>query len=178
MTHFGATQMNEQIALRAFQEHRAEIEEIAEKKILAGSYERGDEVSLRMGDFTRRSTPTTTTQGPRFRNLDARISQEILDDPFLLSGVREANLLLEEDLVREGMPVSAEWDLVPTPTSLQLARLHLTDSTTDAAVEGLFTGKDLANVPFARFSLFRLWDDLLREKGRKQMLQFADSSGA
>ena len=75
--------------------------------------------------------------------------------------------------------VSADWELVPSGAE-KLARLQLTDRSTKVAVDGLFTREDLANVAADRYPFFRLWDDLLRERGRKLMqgLEFAGDSGA
>jgi len=180
MMHFGATGINERESLRAFNEHRLEIEAVAERKVLSGMFPLGGELILRTDDFAKKSTSaTTTTPPPGYRHIISRVSQEIMQDSALLNGVKAANSILDEDLVREGMHVSADWDLVPTEPRLPLARVLLTDRATKAKAERLFTGSDLAKLPAARISILRLWDDLLRERGRKLMQNYvsADSNG-
>jgi hypothetical protein len=178
-THFGAKGLAEESCMRAFRENRVTIEEVARRKILSGSYKRGDEVLLKMADFAR--TTTTTTASPRTHSygLVIKVPAAIVEDPFLLSGVNEANSVLQEELVTGAMPMSAHWDLIPVAGRRPLVTLTLTDQETETSVTGPFTADDLAKLDYARFSLFRLWDDLLRERGRKQLeaLQDAPASG-
>lgn len=179
ITHFGAKDYSEHEFLRAFREHRAEIETVAEQKIVSEGFNRGDEVILRMGDFPNKSTPTTTTTPPPgYRHILSRVSPEIMQDTSLLSGVKAANAILDEDFKHEGMSISAEWDLVPTQPRIPLAKLQLTDTGTNVKAEGLFTGAELAKLPTARFSILRLWDDLLRERGRKLMKDYEEYASA
>ena len=120
---------------------------------------------------------TTTTAPPRITRLETRIAPEISNDPKLLDGVHEANAVLEEEFLRSGTRVSASWDVVPTPTDLHLARLTLTDIASRSTVEGLFTSDVLSNLRNSRFPLFRLWDDLLREKAHGLMMQASGKEG-
>jgi hypothetical protein len=164
--HFGAKDNSMEEAMRAFLEHREEIEAVAREKILKGNYKRGDEVLLRMADFPRTTTPTTPSPHPT-HGLRTVIDPTIFDDPMLLSGVKEAEFVLEQDLATTSMQATANWKLVQVPPNKSLAQLTLTDDETKATVTGLFSSGDLASLNYARFSLYRLWDDLLRERVRK-----------
>jgi hypothetical protein len=177
-THFGAGDLSMEEAMRAFLEHREEIEAVAREKILKGNYKRGDEVLLRMADFPRKSGTTTSPPRPA-HGLRTVIDPNISEDPQLLSGVNEAKFVLEQDLATGSIPVTATWELVRVPPNKSLAQLTLVDDETGATVTGLFSVGDLENLSYARFSLFRLWDDLLRERVRRQLeaLQAASNSG-
>jgi hypothetical protein len=177
-THFGARDFSGEEALRAFLEHQEEIEAVARQKILKDNPKRGDVVLLRMADFPRKTTTTTPPPRPA-RGLRTVIDPTISEDPLLLSGVNEAKFVLEQDLATGSIQAIAAWELVRVPPNKSLAQLTLTDEETKASVTGLFSTGDLENLNYARFSLFRLWDDLLRERGRRQLeaLQAAPSSG-
>jgi hypothetical protein len=167
-THFCARNISREEALRAFLEHEAEIEAVAREKILKGNYKRGDEVLLRMADFPRRTTTTTPSPRPA-HGLRTVIDPTIATDPMLLSGVNEAKFVFEQELATGSIQATATWERVQVQPNKSLAQITLTDDETKATVRGLFSAGDLANLNYARFSLFRLWDDLLRERGRRQL---------
>ncbi len=167
-SHFGMKDFSEEAALRTFLEHREEIEAVAQEKILKGNYQRGDDVLLRMADFPRKTTTTSPSLRPA-RGLRAVIDPTISEAPALLSGVNEATFALERDLATASIPVTATWEPVPVQPNKFLAQLTLADDETKATVTGLFSADDLANLSDARFSLLRLWDDLLRERVRRQL---------
>jgi hypothetical protein len=166
--HFGARDFSMEEAMRAFLDHREEIEAVAREKILKGNYKRGDEVPLLMADFPRKTTTTTPSPRPT-HGLRTEIDPAISEDPMLLSGVKEAIFLLEQELATGSIQVNAVWERVRVPPNKSLAQLTLADDETKATVTGLFSAGDLTNLNYARFSLFRLWDDLLRERGRRQL---------
>ncbi len=72
------------------------------------------------------------------------------------------------ELGRAGTWLRADWKLIAAPGGLNLAKLTLTVLESDASAEGLYTRADLNNVSVVRFAMYRLWGDLLREKGRRQ----------
>jgi len=180
MMHFGAIGMTPQESLRAFRTHRAKIEQIASEKFQRGQKKPIDELLLRSSDFETRSTNATSTIG---QDIDQPFSKRVVgalkENPWLLSGIIEANFVLEYDLVKPGTHVDAEWNPIPGPNGELLAQLTLTDVETSASVKQLYSGDDLSNLSYARFSVLRLWDDLLRKKGKKQMerVQKAGVSG-
>jgi Protein of unknown function (DUF1488) len=176
--HFGAVGISMEEAMRAFLEHREEIEAVAREKILKGNYKRGDEVLLRMADFPGKTTTTTSSQRPA-HGLRTVIASALSEDPALQRGAEVANRLFEEELATGSIQVTAAWEPVRVPPNKSLAQLTLTDDETGVTVTGLFSAGDLANINYARFSLFRLWDDLLRERGRRQLeaLQAGPQSG-
>jgi hypothetical protein len=174
-SHFGANDFTAEESLRAFNEHRSVIEDIARSKIASSDPKPGEYVLLVSEDFPKRGT--TTTPPPNTPGLITRASAAIHNDPQLRAWVGEANAILQRDLAHGRKPATAEWDVVDVPGGVKLAKLKLTDPETGAAVDGLFTREDLSNLPFARFSLFRLWDDMLRERGRKQMESLVSAAG-
>ena len=78
-------------------------------------------------------------------------------------------MFLRTSLRPASMFATAFWELVRVASGKSLVQLTLTDQETMASVSNLFSAVDLANLEYARFSLFRLWDDLLRERGRRQL---------
>lgn len=177
-THFGARGFSGEEEIRAFLDHREEIEAVAREKILTGNYSRGDEVLLRMVDFPRRTTTTTSSPRPP-HGLRTVIAPAISEYPMLLSRVNEAKFVLEQELATGSIQVTATWELVRVPPDKPLALLTLSDDETKATVRGLFSASELADLNHARLSLFRLWDDLLRERGRRQLeaLEAVSKSG-
>lgn len=171
-THFGARDFSMEEALRAFLEHREEIEAVAQAKILNGNSKRGDEVLLRMADFPAK-TPSRALPP---RGLYTVVDPAITEDPWLLSGGQEAKDFLEQELVTRSRRTTASWDLVPVLPDKHLVQLTLTDDETKATRTGLFSAGDLANLNSAHYALFRLWDDLLQERGRRRLESLQDAS--
>jgi hypothetical protein len=167
-THFGARDFSGEEATRAFLEHQEEIEAVAREKILKGDYKRGNEVLLRMADFPRKTSETVSPARPA-HGLRTVIAPALSEHPMLLSGVQEAKFILEQDLARGSIQVEATWELVESPPGKPFALLTLTDEETKVSVEQLFSARALENFDDVRFSLFRLWDDLLRKRGRRQL---------
>ena len=171
-THFGAKDFSTEEATRAFLEHRGEIEAVAQGKILKGDYTSGDAVFLRTADFPQRATAPVPDSA---RSLRAVIDPALSDDPQLLSGVNEATAVLEQEFAPRSRRTTARWEAVPLPADKRLAQLTLADEETKATTTALFSARDLANLSDTRFSLFRLWDDLLRERGRRLLGSFQTS---
>lgn len=158
---FGARDFSESEGIRAFLENRFAIEETARARI-ENAPEPPDEVSLRTDDFASRPTKVTISDHVRFSSE----SPEIESDPELMRGVQNANEVLQRDLVRGDSRVRAEWNLIPA--NVPLVQLKLIDADNDLEVQSPpYTKKDLSNRSAVRFSLFRLWDDLLRERFRE-----------
>jgi hypothetical protein len=166
-THFGARKLDAEEAIRAFTSHRMQIDDVARRKIERELTPGQREITLVSDDF--RTTTTTAAPVP-FPRFQPAISDAVRSSPQLLEAVREANHLLDEDLARGRDHVAARWDLVPRSSS-PLLRLSLTDKETGASVEGYFTPDDLRAASTARFSLFLLWDELLRKKTAKILEQ-------
>jgi hypothetical protein len=175
-SHFGANDFSAEEALRAFNEHRPVIEDVARRKIEQSDPKPGDDVRLVKEDFPKRST--TITLPPQTPGLVIRDSAAINSDPQLQAWVAEANSILQRDLARGRNPVTAEWDVIVVPGGVKVAKLKLTDGETRASVDGLFTKEDVSNLSSARFSLFRLWDDLLRERVRRLTDLLVGTAGA
>lgn len=175
-SHFGANDFTAEESLRAFYEHRSAIEDVARGKIEAGDPKPGDDVRLVSEDFPKRST--TTTLPPHTPGLVIRDSAAINSDPQLRAWMGEANSILRRDLAHGRNPVTAEWDVIVVPGGVMVAKLKLTDGETRASVDGLFTKEDVSNLSSARFSLFRLWDDLLRERMRRLTDLLVGTTGA
>ena len=163
--HFGAKGLGEREAMRAFMENRGIIESVAQEVIHAGQFNRGDEVVLRISSFATVSKAFSVPS--RTRNITVKISPEI-KDPTMLSGIFKANSVISEDLASGMIHLKVVWNPLPSVRDLALVQLTLTDLSTNASVEGLFTSDDLEILPFSRFALFHLWDDLLRESGTRQ----------
>jgi hypothetical protein len=162
---FGAKGLGEREAMRAFMENRGIIESVAREVIDAGQFNRGDEVVLRIRNFATVSKALSISY--RTENTTVNISPDI-KDPALLSGITKANSVLNEDFARGRPNIKVVWNPLPPVRDLALVQLTLTDLSMNASVQGLFTSDDLEDLPFARFALFRLWDDLLRERGMRQ----------
>lgn len=174
--HFGAKELTEDEAVRAFLGHREVIEAAAREKILKETYKSGDEVLLKMADFPRK----TNSPLPRpERGLRTVIAPGMSEEPGLLSRVTEANALLERDLARSKLPATATWELFRESPHTSYALLTLTDDETKAAVIELFSPNDLANLNGVRFSPYRIWDNLLQARGKKQLeaLEVASTAG-
>jgi Protein of unknown function (DUF1488) len=165
--HFGARSMSADEARRAFSDHMPAIQEAARRKIEAGEFNTRGELLLKISDF---ATQATTTPAP-FSERTLRVSYpEKLDSaPVLKDLIVNATRILEDELASALPHVVAEWKLLPVPTGETLAQLTIRDLETKGWVEGWFTPADLKNKPMFRFSLFRLWDDLLQERGRVQI---------
>lgn len=163
--HFGAKDLGEREAMRAFTENRGVIERVAREVITAGRFNRGDEVVLRISSFTTVSKALSISY--RTENTGVEISPEI-KDPALLRGITKANSVLDEDFARGRAHIKVAWNHLPPVSDLALVQLTLTDLSMNTSVQGLFTSDDLEDLPFVRFALFRLWDDLLRERGMRQ----------
>jgi hypothetical protein len=169
--HFGSRRPDSNEALRAFTDHRSQIEEAARKKIERELTVAQREILLRTSDF-RQTTTTTPPPPPRF---EPTLSDAVLNDQATREVVQEANRVIAEDLVRGRDHIAGAWSLVLASSS-PLLQLRLTDAETKASVDRYFTPEDLRSQSFVRFALFRLWDDLLREKAVKLMAQ--DHEGA
>lgn len=174
-THFGAQDISMGEAMRAFFEHREAIEAVARKKILDGNYKYGDELLLKTSDFPKTTSSVKPVLPRPAHGLRTEIDPAINEDPMLLSGVKEATFVLEQHLATGSRQVTANWELVRVQPAKALAKLTLTDDETQGSVYGLFSTGDLTNLPYTRFSLFRLWDDLLRERGRRQLEALQDA---
>jgi hypothetical protein len=162
--HFGVRKPDASEAIRAFTTHRAQIEEVARKKIERELKPGQREILLRASDFRPAATTTTTpAPAPRF---ESNLSDAVRDNPEIREVVQEANRVIAEDLARGRDHVAGAWSLV-SGSSSPLLQLRLTDAETQASVAGYFTPEDLRSSSVARFALFRLWDDLLREKTAK-----------
>ena len=163
MEHFpvGAVDPGGASSLRSFQEHRTEIERVARRKLEATENERSPELLLRSDDFPPLSA---TAASRRVKFLTSTESLEIRQDPALLSKIDQVNSLLEEDHVRRRMPITANWDLLPT-SGESLVQLVLKDDVTGAEADALFTRADGASLATDWFSLFRIWDNLMGARG-------------
>ena len=177
IAYFGAKEPDDAAAIRAFSTNRSQIEDAARDKIEQEWIPGQREIVLGTDDFRRLAPAPEPVRVPRFA---PSYSNEFKDNPRLMDAVREANQILSEDLSRGKSHVVARWDTVPGVPISPLFRLTLADSDTDASVQGVFTRDDLEQESYTRFALFRLWDDLLKEKGRKLMMaiqQPASSGG-
>jgi hypothetical protein len=174
--HFGARGMTADEARRAFNDHKLAIQEAARGKIEAGEYNTRGEVLLKMSDFARQ----TTTTPPPFSERALRVSYpgELESDPILKDLIVNASSILKDELGRALPDVAAEWKLVPVETGETLVKLTVRDLETRAWVENLFTLADLKDEATFRFSLIRLWDDLLQERGRAKIRELAKTAGS
>jgi hypothetical protein len=174
--HFSAEAMTADEATRAFNDHRPAIEDAARTKIEAGEFNTRGELLLKISDFTRQTTTTPT----RFSEPALRVSypDKLDGDPVFKDLIVKASRILEDELARALPHVAAEWKLLPVPTVETLAQLTIRDLETKASVEGLFTRADLKDKAAFRFSLFRLWDDLLQDRGRAKIRELAKAAGA
>lgn len=171
MTHFGARDMTATECLRAYGEHRQAIQDVAERKILAGTRERGWEVLIMMEDFPRQTT--TTTPPPPTRGLQITESSAVRSDPAVGSVAGVLNRQLRAVMGVGHSLVKADWDAIPV-SGEKLIRLRLTDAQSGAVVQRLFTREDLESLSPDRLPLFRMWDDLLLERGRLQFQSLAN----
>ena len=161
--HFGARNPDVKEAMRAFMSFRPLIEDAARRKIEREMTPGQREILLTTDDFlTTPSSPSPVT----FQRFEPTVSDAVRSSPSIMDAVHEANQFLLDDLVRGRDHITAEWNLVPGSSS-PLLSLTLTDKATRASAEGYFTPEDLRTGPIARFSLFRLWDELLRNKATK-----------
>jgi Protein of unknown function (DUF1488) len=178
LQHFGAKVLTADEAKRAFNDHKPAIQDAARRKIEAGEFNTRGELLLRISDFTRQ---TTTTPAPtRFSEPVLRISyRDKLDsDAILKDAIVNASRILEDELASGLRHVTAEWKRLPVPTGDMLVQLTICDLDTKALVEGFFTPADLKNEAMFRYSLFRLWDDLLQERGRAKIRELAITAGS
>lgn len=171
MSHFGLRAPDPEAALQVFLDHQTQIQEAAFQKIETGETGSSDELVLRSDDFP---GPTTTT--PTLGD-----GLEISEDPqirlhsTLLDSIRSANGVLRNDLYRVGMAVEAAWRLLPAGSREPLLVLKLTDKESGATVEEPFSASSLRDQTSAYFTLFRLWDNLLRVR-RRRLVQAASPS--
>ena len=174
--HFGAKGLTADEARRAFNIHKPAIQEAAREKIESGEFNTRGEVLLKMTDFTTQTTPTP----PHFPERTLRVSypDELDSNPGLKDLLVHASRILEDKLGRAVPQVAAEWKLFPVPTGETLVQLTLRDLETKGWVEKLFLPTDLMDEPGIRYSLFRLWDDLLQEKGRLQIGELQKTAGS
>ena len=173
MQHFGAgTRPDGREAIRAFSASRRLIEEAARRKIEQEGAAGVRQVVLATSDFPSDGDAPAPGFAPD-------IAPEVRSDPRLMQAIRATNRVLDEEFGQGKYGIAARWDAVADPHHPPLLRLTLSDSETAASVWRLFTREDLENGAFSRFDLFRLWDDLLRNKGRRQIeaLQGAGSEG-
>ncbi len=176
MQHFGAKRMTADEARHAFNNNKPAIQEAARRKIGVGQFNTRGEVLLKTTDFTRQSTTASTP----FTERALRVSYpDGLDsDPVLKDLIVNASRILEDELVSALSHVAAEWKLFPVPTGETLVQLTIRDLETKGWVEGLFTPAELKNNAEFRFSLFRLWDDLLKEKSRVLIGELQETAGS
>ena len=180
--HFGVRKPDPDECLQAFRNHRSAIEEAARRKILSEPASRaGGEVLLRVSDFNQPSsttTSTTTTQPPQFGRLAVKLSPALVGNAVLRRSVDAANSILDAEMVRPGMRIHADWDVVPPVNGITLVEVTLSDAETEASAQKLFTQDDLEDASSVRYALFRLWDELFRERGRRLMLALSDAGGS
>ncbi|MBY0232692.1 MAG: DUF1488 domain-containing protein [Gemmataceae bacterium] len=161
MRHFGVRSLDARESLDAFMKHRAAIEAATRRRI---EYELAMEPSVReinlsISDF---GTPKTS-------RLATTLDNGLVHDSELLAAVKKADTLLEEHIARSKLAVVVAWSAIPAIGKQMLLGLRLTEPDTKATVNTVFTREDLRNETHTRFALFRLWDDLLRERARLQV---------
>jgi len=171
MDHFGIGGRDSDEAVRAFEMHRSTIQATAKRKIETVENMRGSEVLLRSDDFPRQAT---TVPSPRVKPLTTNISSAIRKDPALLSQIDQANSILNEEYVRPGMRITAEWDVLPT-SGEPLVQLVLKDDETEASVNNLFTRDDLNDLRAGWFSFFQIWMNLTDARGSRLRQAFGST---
>ena len=176
MQHFGAKTLDASDAVRAFEQHRQAIEAVARRKIDHEVEARGSvpEVILTTADFQRAGSDTAKVASTGFLTVTP---PDVLEDPGLSGMVKTIDSILPENFPRGKSSVTIEYSKIPVPNRPALLGVKLTESDSGATVESIFTQEDLQKEHFARFSLFRLWDDLLRGKARR-LAQSSQSSPA
>lgn len=167
-SHFGAKGPTAEECLPAFRDNRSVIEEVARRKLQARpALRQKEEILILDGDFP--SEPSAADR-PQWRvSLSTTLNPGQVDDGPLVRAIDAANAVMRAELSRRDTPVRADWKLIPAD-GLNLASLTLTDVESGASAQRLYTRDDLEDVSATRFSLLRLWDDMLREKGRRLLL--------
>lgn len=158
MARFGARlPPSQEECKRAYEEHRAEIRDIARSLILAGQVMRNGEVLL-------------TTNVFHFKLVS--FGEQLQRDRELFAKAQKATTLLEEVVGPSAGVTEAEWDRGEDAGGRPILVLRLSDWT--GWVSAVFDPRELDSTDQMRFRFHRLWGNLLQIRSRKQLQQLQE----
>ena len=162
-THFQA-RLSEEDCLRAFEENKKVIHDMARKKILSGEYSPKGEIMIRSDDS----------------GAVHEIQQMPFHEPSLNNSFLNAWQILDNIAGEKLKSVTSKWNIVPNPGGDWTCQLILQDKLSKAASSAIFTSNELKDAASlgVRLKLIRVWGDLLEARAREQHQQVQDLVGA
>jgi len=146
--------LNEEGFLRAYEENKSVIYDLARKKILAGEFNFKGEIMIRTDD---------AGAVHQFDDLPT-------EDPELRRRLQAVRAILADIAGEKLNSVSLSWEVVRTPDQGWFCQLIVKDSLSKSTVVTGFSSQELKdlNSLALRLQLIRLWGDLLELRTREQ----------
>jgi hypothetical protein len=157
MARFGARIPSQEECKRAYEKHKAEIQDIARSLILAGQVMPNNEVLL-----------TTRV----FRLKLVSFGDQLQRDKELFSKAQKATASLEEVVGSSAGMTKAEWDRGEDEGGRPLLILRLSDWT--GWVSAVFHPRELDSADQMRFRFHRLWGNLLQIRSSRQLQELQE----